>query len=78
MASAIELTETAELATEAFAASGCQSHEEFVRQFGDAVGLRTFRYWLSGQRPALPLAKLMLREYIAGWRPSQQQGAAGL
>jgi hypothetical protein len=34
-----------------------------------AVGLRTFRGWLKGEQPAAPLAQLMLREFIAGWRP---------
>lgn len=62
--------ETARLATEAYAASGCKTHPEFVALFGDAVGLRTFRGWLKGEQPAAPLAQLMLREFIAGWRPT--------
>lgn len=61
--------ETQRLAAEAYRASGCATHPEFVALFGDAVGLRTFRGWLEGQR-ATPLAQLMLREFIAGWRPS--------
>jgi hypothetical protein len=63
--------ETKRLATEAYAASGCSTHPEFVKLFGDAVGLRTFRGWLAGDQPAAPLAQLMLREFVAGWRPSQ-------
>ena len=61
-------TESKRLAEEAFEASGCKTHPEFVALFGDAVGLRTFRGWLEGQR-ATPLAQLMLRDFIAGWRP---------
>lgn len=57
-----------QLALDAFAASGCKTHPEFCKLFGDAVGLRTFRGWLEGQRAA-PIAQLMLREFIAGWRP---------
>lgn len=60
---------TADLAKSAFDASGCKTHPEFVALFGGAVGLRTFRGWLAGQ-PAQPLAALMLREFVAGWRPS--------
>lgn len=59
-----------QLALDAFAASGCKTHPEFVKLFGDAIGLRTFRGWLEGQRAA-PIAQLVLREFIAGWRPSQ-------
>lgn len=66
--------ESERLARHAFAASGCKTHPEFVALFGDAVGLRTFRGWLEGQRAA-PIAQLMLREFIAGWRPSQALGA---
>lgn len=62
--------ETKRLATEAYAKSGCQTHPEFVALFGDAVGLRTFRGWLAGDQPATPLAQLMLREFVAGWRPT--------
>lgn len=61
--------ESVDLAKRAFAASGCKSHPEFVALFGGAIGLRTFRGWLEGQRAA-PLAALVLREFIAGWRPT--------
>lgn len=64
-----------QLALDAYAASGCKTHPEFVALFGDAVGLRTFRGWLEGQRAA-PIAQLMLREFIAGWRPSRTRGSA--
>lgn len=62
--------ETAKLARDAFVASECQTHGQFVALFGDAIGLRTFRGWLKGDQPAMPLAQLMLREFIAGWRPT--------
>ena len=62
--------DTADLARAAYKASGCKTHGEFVGLFGDAVGLRTFRGWLKGEVPAAPVAQLMLREFIAGWRPT--------
>lgn len=62
--------ETADLAKQAYDASGCKTHREFVALFGGAIGLRTFRGWLAGEQPAQPLAALMLREFVAGWRPS--------
>jgi hypothetical protein len=58
------------LAEQAFAVSGCRTHAEFAGLFGDAVGVDTFRKWLAG-KPAAPIAKLLLREYVAGWRPGQ-------
>lgn len=61
---------TQKLARDAYDASGCKSHREFIALFGDAVGMRSFRGWLEGL-PAAPLARLMLREFIAGWRPGQ-------
>lgn len=67
--------ETARLATEAYTASGCTTHQQFCDLFGDAVGLRTFRGWLKGEQPAAPLAQLMLREFIAGWRPTMKRAA---
>jgi hypothetical protein len=62
--------ETKELATAAYKASQCTTHQQFCDLFGKAVGLRTFRGWLNGEQPAAPIAQLMLREFIAGWRPS--------
>ena len=62
--------DTADLAHRAYEASGCKTHPEFVRQFGSAVSLRSFRAWLAGEVPAAPIAQLMLREFIAGWRPT--------
>lgn len=62
--------ETKALATKAYEASGCKSHREFCALFGDAIGVRTFRGWLAGEQPAAPLAQLMLREFVAGWRPT--------
>lgn len=62
--------ETADLARRAYEASGCKTHPEFVAQFDGAVSLRSFRAWLAGEVPAAPLAQLMLREFVAGWRPT--------
>ena len=67
---------TAALADSAFKASGVISHPEFVAIFGGAIGLRTFRGWLAGEQPALPIAQLMLREFVAGWRPTQTGAAS--
>lgn len=67
---------TADLAERAYKASGKTSHPEFVALFGGAVGLRTFRGWLAGEQPAAPIAQLMLREFIAGWRPTQIEAAS--
>ena len=68
--------ETQRLARAAYQASGCTTHLAFVAMFGDAVALRTFHDWLAGNQPATPLAQLMLREFIAGWRPSQAKQKA--
>jgi len=62
--------ETKQLANQAFASSGCRTHAEFVAQFGRALPVDTFRKWLAGSVPAQPLALLVLREYVGGWRPS--------
>lgn len=62
--------DTAALARSAFDASGAKSHPEFIGLFGGAIGLRTFRGWLAGEQPAAPLAQLVLREFVAGWRPA--------
>jgi hypothetical protein len=62
--------DTADLAHRAFEASGCRTHPEFIGLFGGAVSLRSFRAWLAGEVPAAPLAQLMLREFVAGWRPT--------
>ncbi len=63
--------ETASLARSAFEASGSKSVSSFVSSFNGAIGLRTFWAWMRGEQPAAALAQLVLREYIAGWRPSQ-------
>ena len=62
--------ETAALAKRAYEASGCKTHPEFVALFGGALSLRSFRAWLAGEVPAAPIAQLLLREFIGGWRPS--------
>lgn len=62
--------DVAGLANAAFARSGAKTHPEFVALFPkEAIGLRTFRYWLAGERPATPLAMMVLREVAAGWLP---------
>lgn len=61
--------ETAQLAREALEATGCKTHADFCALTGNAIGLRTFRYWLAGERPADGIASLVLRELKSGWRP---------
>lgn len=62
--------ETAALAGAAYEASGCKTHEEFIALFGkDTIGLRSFRAWIKGERPAEPLAQWVLRECAAGRLP---------
>lgn len=61
---------TADLAKRAYEASACKTHEDFVKLFGDAISLRSFRGWLAGETPAAPVAQLLLREFVAGWRPT--------
>lgn len=63
---------TADLAAQAYEASKAKTHGEFVALFGGAIGLRTFRGWLAGTQPAAPIALLLLREFVAGWRPGQR------
>lgn len=62
--------ETAALAKAAYAASGEDSVAAFVRLFNGAIGARTFWGWMRGEQPAAPIAQLVLREFVAGWRPS--------
>lgn len=62
--------ETAALARQAFDATQCKTHGDFVALMKGAVPLRTLRRWLAGDNPLDPLAQLVLRELIAGWRPS--------
>lgn len=62
--------ETAALAKAAFEASGCRTHQEFIDLFRGAVGLRTFRDWLAGTRAPMPLATMVLRAFVDGWRPT--------
>ena len=61
--------ETAALVKRAYEAAGVSTHNEFIALFGGAIAIRTFRRWLAGEGPADPLAQLVLREFIAGWRP---------
>lgn len=63
--------DTAALAKAAFDATGCKTHGDFVNLMGGAIGLRTLRRWLAGEGPADPLAQLVLRELVAGWRPGR-------
>lgn len=62
--------ETSRLARAAFDATGVKTHGEFIALFGGAIGIRSLRYWLKGERPAEPLAQLVLRNVAAGWRPT--------
>jgi hypothetical protein len=61
--------ETAQLARAAFQASGAKTYPEFLRLFDGAIATRTFADWMAGNKPAQPIAQLVLREVIAGWRP---------
>lgn len=61
--------DTATLARDAYAASKARTHAEFVALFDGAIGLRSFRAWLKGERPAEALAQLVLREVAGGWLP---------
>ncbi|MBS67281.1 MAG: hypothetical protein Tp170SUR191951_80 [Prokaryotic dsDNA virus sp.] len=62
--------ETADLARRALEASGCKTRKEFIAMFGDAIKMRTLDGWLAGNCPLPPLTSLMLREFVAGWRPT--------
>jgi hypothetical protein len=65
--------ETFALANAAYKASGCKRYDDFIALFGEgAIGRRSFCAWMKGERPAEPLARLVLREFIAGWRPTLQ------
>jgi hypothetical protein len=61
--------ETAALTKRCYEATGCKTHADFIALTGGAISLRTFRYWLAGERPADALASLVLRELETGWRP---------
>lgn len=61
--------ETAALARRTYEATDCKTHGDFIALLGGAVPIRTFRYWLAGERPADALAQLVLREIARGWRP---------
>lgn len=62
--------DTAALARDTFEATGCKTHAEFCALTGNAIPLRTFRRWLAGDGPADALARLVLRNLAAGWRPA--------
>lgn len=66
--------QTAQLAREAFEATGLRTHGEFVTMMQGAIPMRTFRRWLAGENPLDPLARLVLRELIGGWRPHTESG----
>ena len=70
MSAVDQVAETQRLAVAAFAASGAKTHAEFCALFGDHLPLRTFRRWLNGKGAADGMARLALREFAAGWRPS--------
>lgn len=58
-----------ELIREAYLASNCKTHTEFMGLFRGAIPKRTFYAWWNGERAALPSAHLLLREYVAGRLP---------
>lgn len=61
--------ETARLARESYEATAAQTHPEFVALTAGAISLRTFRYWLAGERPADTMAQQYLALIKGGWRP---------
>lgn len=63
--------ETAALAKAAYAATGAQTHAEFIAIVDGAISLRSFRRWLAGEGPADPLAKFILTQLSNGWRPAK-------
>lgn len=65
-----------ELAREAYRLSGCKTHREFLAIFDGAIKPRTFADWVGGTSNVAPLAQLMLREFIAGWRPRTTKGGS--
>lgn len=67
--------QTAVAAREAFDATGAKTHPEFVALTLGAISLRTFRYWLAGERPADTMAQQYLGLIKDGWRPGQRAKA---
>lgn len=61
--------ETARLAEETYRATGAKTHTEFVALTSGAISLRTFRYWLAGDRPIDQMARQYLAMIKSGWRP---------
>ena len=62
--------EVADLARRAFERSGAKTQKAFVALFpGNAIGLRTFAGWIGGERPASPLAMMVLQAVADGWLP---------
>lgn len=59
--------DTAALAREALESTGLK-HHDFAGMI--QVGVRTLRAWLAGEKPAPPIAQMVLREVKGGWRPS--------
>lgn len=69
MAEPVKHPATAMMAAEALRASGCKTHQEFIALTGGAISLRSFRYWLKGERPAGGVEWLVLSQIAKGWRP---------
>lgn len=69
--SEMKYPETSQLARDAYAASGCKTHAEFLAMFGGAIAQRSFYDWLSGKQRCAPLAAFVLRQIKAGWRPKR-------
>jgi len=63
---------TAALAAATYKATGAKTHPEFVALTGGAISLRTFRYWMAGERPADTMAQQYLALIKGGWRPGDR------
>lgn len=69
------MTEAPEtLAKQAYRASGCRTIEEFRQMLG-GVGRRSVCRWLAGEGPTGPLADMVFRNIIAGWKPDPEARA---
>lgn len=67
---AVPYPEVRDLATKAYAASGCSSVDQFAVFLG-GVGSRTVWRWIRGEGPLGGMAELVLAEVAAGWRPTR-------
>jgi hypothetical protein len=56
------------LAQQAYRASGCRTIEEFRQMLG-GPGRRSLCRWLANEGPTPPMAQMVFRNIIAGWKP---------